>query len=700
MGCRYGQPFHIHGLLEDHPVKRYALCATFCALVLGACSSDGTGPQQQVPVPAKLSFTAGPTGAVADSALSSSITVAVLDSSGDIVDDATPMVTLALQTNTSGVTMSGGTPVAAVNGVATFSNVVFSNTGSGLTLEASATGLEGDTSVAFAVTLSLADTDLDGVSPDAGDCNDGDPAIHPAATDHPDDLYLDTNCDGLDGEAANAIFVATAGSDAGACDTMTAPCLTIAGAIAKAAGAGKRDVYVSQGVYTAAAFAIGDGVNVYGGYDASANWGRDAAHTVTVNGSHNVNVGATEPQTVVVYASSLTLPTIVSDLTFANLSATDTTATGQGKSAYTILLRDIPAGILTLRNSTIIAGDGADGADGSNGADASLVFSSGPMTGTNGGGGGVGVGCGNERGASGPGGFNAGAGGAASGGAGGGGGLTDNDCSFPPDLDAGNGLIGISAATFAAGSFGYRGLGGLGANCSAGFTGNDGRVINGAGGDGAASNGQLIADLWTGFDGEAGDLGEHGTGGGGGGGGGGCDLGADTYGAGGGGGGAGGMRALGGGGGGRAGGGAFGVYLINASPTLSGLSIVMGHGGDGGSGGQGGRGQSGGEGGAGGVAHTGLVNHGGPGGDGGHGGHGGGGGGGAGGISAGIFTTSAASVPVLTGLSFVTGASGMGGLGGPSAPAAPPSEQDGNDGQNGAPGPVAQSTTCASPAGC
>src|SRR5690606_37617222 len=138
-------------------------------------------------------FTAVPTGAVADLALSSSVTVAVLDSSGDLVDDATPVVTLTLQTNTSGVTMSGATAVAAVNGVATFANLVFANTGSGLTLEANASGLEGDTSAVFAVTLSLADTDLDGVSPDAGDCNDGDPAVHPGAADHPDDQYVDTN---------------------------------------------------------------------------------------------------------------------------------------------------------------------------------------------------------------------------------------------------------------------------------------------------------------------------------------------------------------------------------------------------------------------------------------------------------------------------------------------------------------------------
>ena len=39
-------------------MKRYALCATICALLLGGCNSDGTGPQPPVPVPARLSFTA------------------------------------------------------------------------------------------------------------------------------------------------------------------------------------------------------------------------------------------------------------------------------------------------------------------------------------------------------------------------------------------------------------------------------------------------------------------------------------------------------------------------------------------------------------------------------------------------------------------------------------------------------------------
>ena len=65
---------------------------------------------------------------------------------------------------------------------------------------ATASGLESATSATFTVTLSMADVDHDGFSPSTGDCNDGDAAIHPGATDNPDGAnHTDENCDGIDG---------------------------------------------------------------------------------------------------------------------------------------------------------------------------------------------------------------------------------------------------------------------------------------------------------------------------------------------------------------------------------------------------------------------------------------------------------------------------------------------------------------------
>src|ERR1700710_2654047 len=56
------------------------------------------------------------------------------------------------------------------------------------------------------------DFDGDGVTAPA-DCAPLDPAVYPGATDTPDMAFEDTNCDGVDGDLAEAVFVAPTGSD-------------------------------------------------------------------------------------------------------------------------------------------------------------------------------------------------------------------------------------------------------------------------------------------------------------------------------------------------------------------------------------------------------------------------------------------------------------------------------------------------------
>src|SRR4051794_32632547 len=58
--------------------------------------------------------------------------------------------------------------------------------------------------------------DWDGAGAIAGDCAPLDAAIHPGAPDAPDLGFADTNCDGIDGDAAGAVWVAPTGSDAAA----------------------------------------------------------------------------------------------------------------------------------------------------------------------------------------------------------------------------------------------------------------------------------------------------------------------------------------------------------------------------------------------------------------------------------------------------------------------------------------------------
>ncbi|MBM4378022.1 MAG: hypothetical protein FJ086_01785, partial [Deltaproteobacteria bacterium] len=88
-------------------------------------------------------------------------------------------------------------------------------------------------------------------------------------TDLPDMAFVDANCDGIDGEVANAIFVSTSGNNANA-GTRTAPKATIAAGLTEAVAQNKRDVYVALGNYTQQVTVTG-GKNLFGGYDP-AKW--------------------------------------------------------------------------------------------------------------------------------------------------------------------------------------------------------------------------------------------------------------------------------------------------------------------------------------------------------------------------------------------------------------------------------------------
>ena len=57
--------------------------------------------------------------------------------------------------------------------------------------------------------------DYDGDGFIADDCAPLDAAAHPGANDVPDVALEDLDCDGIDGTAAGAFFVSTAGSNAG-----------------------------------------------------------------------------------------------------------------------------------------------------------------------------------------------------------------------------------------------------------------------------------------------------------------------------------------------------------------------------------------------------------------------------------------------------------------------------------------------------
>lgn len=90
--------------------------------------------------------------------------------------------------------------------------------------------------------------------------------------DRPDADFADTNCDGIDGDRARAVFVAPHGSDDGP-GTLEAPIATLTRGIELARRAGK-SVYVCTSTYEEAVVLEDAAVSIYGGYDCRHGWRR------------------------------------------------------------------------------------------------------------------------------------------------------------------------------------------------------------------------------------------------------------------------------------------------------------------------------------------------------------------------------------------------------------------------------------------
>src|SRR5690348_13064529 len=101
------------------------------------------------PLPAKIAFTASPTGATAGAPISPPVRVAIQDATGATVTTATNAVTVALGANPTGATLSGTLTTNAVRGVATFSDLSVNNAGQAYTLTASSGALGNASSTAF-----------------------------------------------------------------------------------------------------------------------------------------------------------------------------------------------------------------------------------------------------------------------------------------------------------------------------------------------------------------------------------------------------------------------------------------------------------------------------------------------------------------------------------------------------------------------
>lgn len=533
----------------------------------------------------------------------------------------------------------------------------------------------------------------------------------------------DENCDGIDGEISNGIFVAKDGNDKNTGELFS-PLLTIQAGIETAIKKGKRDVYVATGVYTESII-LKAGVSVYGGYSSDFKVRDKILYETTIIGKKPDKDHSGTITAIGISTAPIKNKTIFNGFVIFGFNNKE-----PGGNSYAIYIRDSNEN-LEISENHIVAGDGGDGFLGENGFsgkdgnDGKSGFSAYDINKAS---------CSNIN-KGGKGGEKSCDGIAVNGGDGGNAICPDFDettsdpkCPSPFPVQKAkteeNGQNGLNNN----GEYGKGGKAGLdafisiyygpytgdlsciltnAANCTvcnlpeSSKEGGDGKTglngTNGVKGVGCnLSNGKIEGFNWKGLHGNEGGNGGHGGGGGGGGAGGGietygCEKTESKYTDIGGSGGGGGSGGCGGGGGkgGGGGGGSFGIFVIFSQPPQS-LPVIknnnmeLGFGGNGGNGGLGGVGGKGGNGASGGVdgasdLKTFCAPGGGHGGNGGSGGHGGGGGGGCGGVSYGIFVYGQGGISLSIygepNNSFkMTGGGGNGGFGGSSL---------GNIGENG-----------------
>ena len=122
-----------------------ATVATLPAATVAVPATGVAGPATQ------LAFTSVPSNATVGAVITPAVTVTARDQFGNTATSYTGNVTVALGANPAAGTLSGTTTVAAVAGVATFTDLVIDSAGAGYGLSASASGLTGATSTTFSV---------------------------------------------------------------------------------------------------------------------------------------------------------------------------------------------------------------------------------------------------------------------------------------------------------------------------------------------------------------------------------------------------------------------------------------------------------------------------------------------------------------------------------------------------------------------
>ncbi len=126
-----------------------ASVALVAAIVAAACENTVLRPTHAA---TRLAFTVQPANVSANHSMTPAVEVTVQDDGGNTVPEFLGSVTVSLNANAVGGTLSGTVTRAVSNGTATFSDLSIDQAGSGYTLAASASGLNAARSSEFTVT--------------------------------------------------------------------------------------------------------------------------------------------------------------------------------------------------------------------------------------------------------------------------------------------------------------------------------------------------------------------------------------------------------------------------------------------------------------------------------------------------------------------------------------------------------------------
>src|SRR5882724_5557212 len=117
----------------------------------------------------KLAFVQQPTTTTAGQTISPAVTVQIHDANGNLTT-STASVGIAILFNPSSGTLNGGTPISAVSGTATFSNLSIDKAGVNYTVQATSTGLTSASSLQF--TINNPAPTLASIAPASGNLSD------------------------------------------------------------------------------------------------------------------------------------------------------------------------------------------------------------------------------------------------------------------------------------------------------------------------------------------------------------------------------------------------------------------------------------------------------------------------------------------------------------------------------------------------